>query len=947
MGKSLGRLGAFLAAAGLFSAAAQNICTLTLVDQSNWYTSQGFYLELANGPYAAPSCQFANLAINLTVGDGTQTQSISSTPVWTLNRNYTATAIVTPTCFELYLDGTLLGHMAAGFSPLPNQNLIAGLPTYMGAGVTNYLAAESALTATSSSGVIASAVFSSAAQPSIPLALLTPGSLAQPTPFVFDPGDTLTFTVVFSLSAAPPQKNYAPYVDAYGQSIYSNYPGKVQTDADLQTAAAEEQTALAAWGTPSGYDAWGGVLNAGWQDTATGFYHVVQHNSVWWLISPDGNPCFYIGVDAAPNPQLNFTPVTGREWEFAALPPQTSPYDAAWSIYDWESPNIDTVSFDTWNAIRKYGSNWSDTVVNLTAQRLQAWGFTGFGKWSNTEPNVPNLPVLENYVAPLVAHPDIWDPVIQQEIATTLQQQMQAQGSINDPRILGWSYDNEYDAIITPGEVQTILTLSSTVPAKRGLVDRALSAIYGNNVAAMAAAWQVTATTTAQLYSAQPTPPAADIETLREYYEDQYLGFAEQTIKGFDPNHLYFGIWIVPGWWVNPIDWKLNAAHADVIGYDRYSPVFEDSLLKSAAKSTGRPIFLGEFSFPPTYNLQRGFGVEPLVYVTDDAAAGAMYQSNMESAARNPWCVGVAWFDYRDQPVSGEGATGETDLDLVEGTNWAFGLVDVTDRPKYDLVNLMRTTNLAMAQRRLAFGPPSLSAGGTVNNASFAANSPVAPGSLVSIFGSDLAGDPALAAGPSLPLMLGTTSLALSGVPVPLMHVFPTQVDAQVPWELAGQTSAPLTIVTDDLSGNTVTVPLVPYSPGIYTATGTGTGQGAILINGTSTLAAPVSGQLVGQPSKRGTDYVDVFATGLGPVTNQPASGAPAPADPLAWTMAAVTVTIGGVPVVPSFAGLAPGWVGLYQVNVEVPPNAPVSDAVPVVVSVGGVTSNQVTMAVQ
>jgi uncharacterized protein (TIGR03437 family) len=63
--------------------------------------------------------------------------------------------------------------------------------------------------------------------------------------------------------------------------------------------------------------------------------------------------------------------------------------------------------------------------------------------------------------------------------------------------------------------------------------------------------------------------------------------------------------------------------------------------------------------------------------------------------------------------------------------------------------------------------------------------------------------------------------------------------------------------------------------------------------------------------------------------------------------MAAVTVTIGGVPVVPSFAGLAPGWVGLYQVNVEVPPNAPVSDAVPVVVSVGGVTSNQVTMAVQ
>ena len=943
----VGRLGVFLAAAGVFSAAAQNSCDFTLVDQSSWYTSQGFYLELANGPYSAPSCQLTNLTLNVTVGDGSQTQSISYTPVWTLNHNYTATAVITPTYFELYLDGTLLGHMTAGFSPLPNQNLIAGLPTYQNVGVTNYLAAESALTATASSGVTASAVFPAAAQPTIPLALLTPGSLAQPMPFMFNPGDTLNLTAVFSISAAPPQQNYKPYVDTYGQSIYSSYPGKVQTDADLQAAAAEEQTALAAWGTPSGYDAWGGVLNAGWQDTATGFYHVVRHNSVWWLISPDGNPCFYIGVDAAPTPQLNFTPVTGREWEFAALPPQTAPYDAAWSVVDWESPNMSTVSFDTSNAIRKYGSSWQTTVVNLAAQRLQAWGFTGFGKWSVTEPNIPNLPVLEDYVLPLVAHPDVWDPAVQQQLVSTLQEQMQAQGSVNDPRILGWSFENEYDAIITPGEVQTILTLSSTVPAKQALINRALSAIYGNNLAAMAAAWQVTATSTAQLYAAQPTPPPADIETLREYYEDQYLGFAEQTIKAFDPNHLYFGIWIVPGWWVSPIDWQLNAAHADVIGYDRYSPVFEDSLLESAVKSTNKPIFLGEFSFPPTYNLQRGFEAYPLVYVTDDAAAGAMYQSNMESAARNPWCVGVAWFDYRDQPVSGEGSTGETDLDLVEGTNWAFGLVDVTDRPKYDLVNSMRTTNLAMAQRRLAFGPPSLNPGGVIGNASFAANTPVAPGSLVSIFGSDLAGGTTLAPGPSFPSILGTTSLTLGGVPVPLVHVFPGQIDAQVPWELAGETSAPLTIVTDDLSGNTVTVPLATYSPGIYTATGTGTGQGAILINGTQTLAAPAGGQTPGQPARRGADDVDIFATGLGPVTNQPASGAPAPADSLAWTVAPVTVTIGGVPAIPSFAGLAPGWTGLYQVNVQVPANAPVGDAVPVLVSVGGAVSNQVTMAVQ
>jgi uncharacterized protein (TIGR03437 family) len=68
---------------------------------------------------------------------------------------------------------------------------------------------------------------------------------------------------------------------------------------------------------------------------------------------------------------------------------------------------------------------------------------------------------------------------------------------------------------------------------------------------------------------------------------------------------------------------------------------------------------------------------------------------------------------------------------------------------------------------------------------------------------------------------------------------------------------------------------------------------------------------------------------------------------PLAETTHTVTVTIGSVPATVSFAGLAPGWVGLYQVNVQVPANAPVGNAVPVALSVGGVAANQVTMAVQ
>lgn len=938
-----------LTAALLFPLAAlATDCRFTLADQSNYGANTGFYLDLENNPTGSSAyCQLPTMIVAAGVADGTRWQFIVAHPAWTLDRDYTAKVVIAPSYFELYLDGQLLGRVDAGFAGLPNQELLANSVPSWAAGAGDYLAAQSSLDAASSGGATLSETFPAVSRP-VPLMLLAPGSVAQSAPFQFAAGESVTVTAVFRLTAiSADPKAYAPYVDAYGQSVYSSFAEKIQTDAGLQAAAAEEQTKLAGWGLPGGYDPWGGVLHAGWQDSATGFFHVVSRNGVWWLISPDGNPCFYIGLDTGPLSTGNNTPTTGREWEFAATPPNTAPYNSAWGYGDWGNQGIASVSFDTWNMIRKYGAgDWQTTATNLAVQRMKAWGFSGFGKWSSDAGGLPILPVLEGYNVPLlVRHADIFDPNVQALFQASLRQQMQAR--IDDPLILGWSYGNEYDEIVTPGEIAAILGMNGTVPAKRALVDAALSSVYDANVAAMAAAWGVAAAGLADLYAAQPSPPAADVETLRQYYADRYYGFLYQTVKSIDPNHLYFGNWIVPGWWVNASDWQLIAAHVDVIGYDRYSPVFEDSLLRSLAESTGKPIFLGEFSFPPHYSLLRGYQAYPAASASDDADAGAQYQVNLESAARNPWCVGVAWFEYRDEPVSGRGFLGETDLYLVEGEDFAFGMVDVADRPKYGLVELVRTTNLAMAGRRLAFAPPNLNAGGVVNNASFAALAPVAPGSLVSVFGTGLSGANQSAAGAPLPVALGNTALTLGGLPMPLVHAFPLQVDAQVPWELAGQAQAQLAIVTDDLNGNTVAVPLAQFSPGLYSADGNGAGQGAILIDGTTRLAAPAASRYNGRPARRGVDFIDIFATGLGPVTHQPATGAPAPASPLAETANTVTATIGGVPAAVSFAGLAPGWVGLYQVNVQVPANAPVGDAVPVLLSVGGAVSNRVTIAVE
>jgi uncharacterized protein (TIGR03437 family) len=104
--------------------------------------------------------------------------------------------------------------------------------------------------------------------------------------------------------------------------------------------------------------------------------------------------------------------------------------------------------------------------------------------------------------------------------------------------------------------------------------------------------------------------------------------------------------------------------------------------------------------------------------------------------------------------------------------------------------------------------------------------------------------------------------------------------------------------------------------------------------------------------------YIQIYATGLGAVVGPggaapPADGQLAPVSPLFNTVATATVTIGGVNAPVPFAGLAPGFVWLYQVNAQVPSNAPVGSAIPVVLTMtdsnGFSASSQqnVTIAVQ
>jgi uncharacterized protein (TIGR03437 family) len=221
---------------------------------------------------------------------------------------------------------------------------------------------------------------------------------------------------------------------------------------------------------------------------------------------------------------------------------------------------------------------------------------------------------------------------------------------------------------------------------------------------------------------------------------------------------------------------------------------------------------------------------------------------------------------------------------------------------------------------------PVINDGGVVNAASFQVGQNLAPGSYISIFGTLLSDANAVVTTLSLPVSLASVSVSFDGgglsLPGHIHFVSPGQINVQIPWEFQGQSSVQMKVTAGSfLWSRLYTVPLGTYSPGVFAIT-------------------DVNNAVVSQsnPAQRGQPII-VYANGLGPVDRPVASGDPSPPAPsLANTRVTPSVTIAGSTAQVLFSGLAPGSVGLYQVNVVVPADARTGPQ-QMKISIGGVDS--------
>lgn len=216
----------------------------------------------------------------------------------------------------------------------------------------------------------------------------------------------------------------------------------------------------------------------------------------------------------------------------------------------------------------------------------------------------------------------------------------------------------------------------------------------------------------------------------------------------------------------------------------------------------------------------------------------------------------------------------------------------------------------AAGYRPPAESPRILDAG--VTGAAFNSGPRLAPGSLVSIYGERLGASTLQASQMPPATTLAGLIVSINGARAPLLYVSPGQVNAQIPWDTTPGPGA-FTVFVNGALGNSVTAEIGDFAPGIFLVAHEAGG-------------VPVSPQ---QPALAGETLI-IYATGLGPAdTAQP--DRPAIETP--------TVEVGGVPAIVESANLAPGFVGLHQVRIQLPNGIPAGTAVPLTLTVGGQTA--------
>lgn len=483
-------------------------------------------------------------------------------------------------------------------------------------------------------------------------------------------------------------------IDSFGQSLSDSFPNKLP-DLEALKADVTDEAAYYASLSPPELDRFGGMPGSGASLglKKTGFFHIEEQQGKLWLVDPDGNVFFHLGVCGF-GPNDDYTYVKGREGIYEWLPPLTGEFASAFRPGDGGAH----FSFYLANTIRKFGTPYDyDTHAARMIARVRKWGFNSIGAFSPTPPSahqkadfpyVAHLPINEwEGVARLPGAHEVWDPfdaATETKIAENIAREVPLRA--NDPLLIGWFIVNEPRFDELP---RVIPSLDGTHACKRELVS-SLGQKY-KTITAFNAAWETEAVSFEELHDkglAVTTDAAKeDVKAFVDVFLEKYFSRIETIYRRHDKNHLLLGSRLQPITIEDESLCRIMGRHVDVVSYNYYTfGVDTEALRRYHEWSGGKPMMLSEFFWASPGDSGLIGGRE----VNSQQERGLAYRNYVEQSASLGFVIGVEWFTLVDQATTGRW------FSQYNGESYNTGLISVADRPWREMLAEMMKTNYSI-----------------------------------------------------------------------------------------------------------------------------------------------------------------------------------------------------------------------------------------------------------
>ncbi|WP_158970889.1 beta-galactosidase [Paraglaciecola sp. L3A3] len=551
------------------------------------------------------------------------------------------------------------------------------------------------------------------------------------------------------------QKFLVGLIDEFGQNAKVDYPGKIHSEEELKQVTAAELATL------KGESMADRSKFHGWKDgpklEATGFFRTEKVEGKWALVDPEGYLYFSTGIDIMRLSNSSTMTGYGFDEKFIAkrtadmtvaeddqplnrvndeaVPSRHVTNETRASVFNWLPDYNDdlgnhfgyrretqsgplkqgeTFSFYSANLERRYGETYKesylDTWRSVNVRRMQDWGFTSLGNWSQEE-------YYGNNQIPFVAFadiigefgtlssgfdfwhgvPDAYDPRFYAR-AVIAAEHVAAQIN-NTPWCMGVFMDNEqsFGRSTSPetryGIILNTLTRDAAEVHAKAAFTKTLKNKY-QTIAALNKAWNKNIASWDEF--AKGIDASFNTETQQQDYADllydygtQYFSTVNKAMKSKMPNHLYLGSRL-PLWGMPMEILRAAAENSDVITYN----VYQEGIIPNKwefLKELDKPSLVGEFSFGAD---DAGHVHPGIVIAADQKDRGYKLKKYLESVIDNPYFVGAHMFQFSDGLIAGR---------AYDGENYNTGMVRVTDVPYEHMVEAAKEVHQNLYPRRYGY----------------------------------------------------------------------------------------------------------------------------------------------------------------------------------------------------------------------------------------------------